>query len=269
MTAVPGRSAASATFSSPTPFRRPVALAPEALERAAASRCTVEKLLQRGAVAYGITTGFGELARKPIGPEQAAQLQRNLILSTAAGVGPSLPEDAVRTMMLLRLNALVKGVSGVRPAVLEHLGAMLNAQVHPDMPCQGSVGASGDLAPLAHLALGMPGEGEAWHKGKKAPAGKLLEKAGIAPLVLEVKEGLSLINGTQAMTALGLLAVHDGYQLLKDAQMAAAMNLDALLGTESIGKINALFHRQEEYYWASGLSNTRVSNSKFGIWLPI
>lgn len=212
--------------------KAPVAVADEALARVAASRRVVEQLVKRGAVVYGVTTGFGELARKHISPQEGARLQRNLILSTAAGTGPSLAEDAVRAMLVLRLNALAKGVSGVRPLVLESLEGMLNQQVVPDVPCQGSVGASGDLAPLAHLALAMMGEGEAWHKGKKLPAAQALQKAGLKPLELQAKEGLSLINGTQAMTALGMLAVHDGYRLLQDAQVAAAMSLEALLGTD-------------------------------------
>jgi histidine ammonia-lyase len=212
--------------------KAPVEVAPGAVQRAAASRQVVERLVKSGAAVYGVTTGFGELAHKRISPAEAQQLQRNLILSTAAGTGPSLAEDAVRAMMVLRLNALAKGVSGVRPEVLEHLAGMLNQQVHPDVPCQGSVGASGDLAPLAHLALGMMGEGEAAHRGKRMPASQALQKAGLAPLRLESKEGLSLINGTQAMTALGILAAHDGYRLLQDAQVAAAMSLEALLGTD-------------------------------------
>lgn len=212
--------------------KAPVELDAEALRRVAASRKVIEGMVKRGAVVYGVTTGFGDLARKSISPAEAATLQRNLILSTAAGTGPSLREDEVRAMMVLRLNALAKGVSGVRPLVLETLAAMLNGGVHPDIPCQGSVGASGDLAPLAHLALGALGEGEVWVKGKKQPAAQALEKAGIAPLKLGAKEGLSLINGTQAMTALGILAVHDGYRLLRDAQVAAAMSLEALLGTD-------------------------------------
>jgi histidine ammonia-lyase len=192
----------------------------------------VERLVAQGAVVYGVTTGFGDLARKAIAPSEAAKLQENLILSTAAGVGPSLAEEEVRAMLLLRTNALAKGVSGVRPVVLETLLRMLDEGVHPDVPCQGSVGASGDLAPLAHLALGAMGMGEAWVKGKRVPADQALAKAGIAPLQLQAKEGLSLINGTQAMTALGLLTLHDAHRLLQDAQVAAAMSLEALLGTD-------------------------------------
>lgn len=212
--------------------KAPVQLDEAALERVAASRRVVEDLVRRGAAVYGVTTGFGDLARKTISPAEAAKLQRNLILSTAAGTGPSLAEDEVRAMTVLRLNALAKGVSGVRPVVLRTLEAMLNQGVAPDVPCQGSVGASGDLAPLAHLALAMMGEGEAWHKGRKLPAQQALAKAGIEPLKLAEKEGLSLINGTQAMTALGVLALRDGSRLLQDAQVAAAMSLEALLGTD-------------------------------------
>ncbi|HEV8359818.1 MAG TPA: histidine ammonia-lyase [Candidatus Thermoplasmatota archaeon] len=212
--------------------KAPVELDEAALERVQASRRVVEGLVKRGAVVYGVTTGVGELARKTISPAEAAKLQRNLILSTAAGTGPSLAEDEVRAMMVLRLNALAKGVSGVRPIVLQQLEAMLNANLLPDVPCQGSVGASGDLAPLAHLALAMMGEGEVGVKGKLQPAAQALAKAGLKPLELQAKEGLSLINGTQAMTALGILAVHDGYRLLQDAQVAAAMSLEALLGTD-------------------------------------
>ncbi|MCA1813751.1 MAG: histidine ammonia-lyase [Halobacteriales archaeon] len=212
--------------------KAPVEVNPQAMERVQRSRAVVERLVKSGATVYGVTTGFGELAHKRVSPQQAAQLQRNLILSTAAGTGPSLREDEVRAMMLLRLNALAKGVSGVRPELLQHIARMLDVQVHPDVPCQGSVGASGDLAPLAHLALGMMGEGEAWVKGKKVPAQQALQKAGLPPFVLQAKEGLSLINGTQAMTALGVLAVHVAQRLLQDAQIASAMSLEALLGTD-------------------------------------
>lgn len=212
--------------------KAPVALDPAAVARVRASRKVVEDLVKRGAVVYGVTTGFGDLARKTISPAETAQLQRNLILSTAAGTGPDLREDEVRAMMVLRLNALAKGVSGVRPVVLETLAGLLNAGITPQVPCQGSVGASGDLAPLAHLALALMGEGEVRVRGKAQPAAAALQKAGLRPLELQAKEGLSLINGTQAMTALGLLAVHDGYRLLQDAQVAAAMSVEALLGTD-------------------------------------
>src|SRR6059036_1498905 len=199
-----------------------VAIAPHALAAVTASRRTIEAAAARGDTIYGVNTGFGQLAHVRIKPEQTRDLQRNLIRSHASGVGDPLPVDAVRAMMLLRANVLVRGTSGVRPELPELIVEMLNAQVHPRVPSQGSVGASGDLAPLAHLALAMIGEGE---------DGAVLREKGLRPLTLEAKEGLAFVNGTQAQTGLAALLVHDAWVLWRTAHAAAAMSLEATRGT--------------------------------------
>ncbi len=196
-----------------------------------ASRAVVEGLVAEGATVYGVTTGFGELASVRIEPEQSAELQRNLVRSHAAGVGEPLPTDVVRAMLLLRANTLAIGVSGVRVAVGELLCGMLNAGVHPVIPSRGSVGASGDLAPLAHLALVVIGEGEAELGGRVIGGAEALAAAGLAPIRLEAKEGLALLNGTQLMAGAGCLALHDALRLAEVADLVGAMSLEALLGT--------------------------------------
>src|SRR3981189_2917187 len=187
-----------------------VALTGDAVERMKASRAVVDRVLASGATSYGINTGFGKLASVRISSEQVRQLQVNLVRSHASGLGAPLSEAETRAMMLLRANALAKGFSGVRPLVVETLCKMLNAKVHPVIPSQGSVGASGDLAPLAHLAHVVIGEGRATFRGEILPGGEAMKRAGIAPVTLEAKEGLSLLNGTQAMLALLSLALLEG-----------------------------------------------------------
>src|SRR5216110_3449057 len=199
-----------------------VTIAPRALDAVRASRRTVEGAIARGATIYGVTTGFGKLAHVRIPPERARQLQLNLIRSHASGVGDPLSEEAVRAMMLLRANVLVRGTSGVRPALPQLIVEMLNAQVHPRVPSQGSVGASGDLAPLAHLALAMIGEGD---------DGSAVRAQGLEPIGLEAKEGLAFVNGTQAQTGLAALVIHDAWVLWRTAHAAAAMSLEATRGT--------------------------------------
>src|SRR5438445_9577073 len=199
-----------------------VTIAPPALASVTASRRAVESAIARGETIYGVNTGFGKLAHVRIKPEQARDLQRNLIRSHASGVGEPLPVDAVRAMMLLRANVLLRGTSGVRAVLPELIVGMLNAQVHPRVPSQGSVGASGDLTPLAHLALAMIGEGE---------DGPTLLAAGLQPVTLEAKEGLAFVNGTQAQTGLAALLVHDAWVLWRTAHVAAAMSLEAVRGT--------------------------------------
>ena len=194
----------------------PVALDPKALDAVRASRRAVEAAVERGETIYGVNTGFGKLAHVRIPPEQARQLQLNLIRSHASGVGDPLGQDAVRAMMLLRANVLARGTSGVRPAVPELLVEMLNRKIHPTVPSQGSVGASGDLAPLSHLALAMIGEGEV-----RVPN----------PITLEAKEGLAFVNGTQAQTGLAALLVTDAWMLWRTAHGAAAMSLEAVRGS--------------------------------------
>jgi len=210
---------------------REAALAPAARERVEASRAVVERLLASGATAYGINTGFGELSTVRIPPDQVRQLQLNLVRSHSCGVGSPLTEEETRAMMLLRANALAKGLSGVRPVVIETLCALLARGVHPLIPSQGSVGASGDLAPLAHLALVTIGEGEAVYQGERVTGGEALRRAGIAPLALEAKEGLALLNGTQGMLALAALALREAFLLADTADAAAALSLDALRGS--------------------------------------
>jgi histidine ammonia-lyase len=209
----------------------PVSLAPAARERAQQSRRHVETLLQRNEVAYGITTGFGKLAEITIPQDRLADLQVNLVRSHAAGVGAPLPEREVRAMMLLRANVIAKGYSGARPLLADLLIGMLNARLHPPIPEQGSVGASGDLAPLAHLALSMIGEGELNANGRMGAAAEVLREHQLEPAALAPKEGLVLLNGTQAHTALAALAIVDAHGLWKAAHIAGAMSLEALLGT--------------------------------------
>lgn len=197
----------------------------------AASRAVVERLVAENATAYGITTGFGDLADVRIEPAQTAELQRNLVRSHAAGVGEPLPEDVVRAMLLLRVNTLAIGLSGVRAELTALLCEMLNAHVHPVVPSRGSVGASGDLAPLAHLALVVIGEGEADTPAGRLPGATALEQAGLGPMQLEAKEGLALLNGTQLMAGIGALVLHDGLRLAASADVIGAMSLEAMQGT--------------------------------------
>src|ERR1700719_3982077 len=208
-----------------------VALTEDAIERMKASRAVVDRVVASGATAYGINTGFGKLASVRISSEQVRQLQVNLVRSHASGVGPPLTEPETRAMMILRANALAKGLSGIRPVVVETLCAMLNAGVHPVIPSQGSVGASGDLAPLAHLAQVVIGEGEAFLKHERLPGGKALKRAVITPVALEAKEGLSLLNGTEGMLALLSLALLEADTLVDTADVAASLSLDALRGS--------------------------------------
>jgi histidine ammonia-lyase len=202
-----------------------------ARERMAASRAVIERLADSDAAAYGVNTGFGKLATTRISHDEIRHLQLNLVRSHACGVGEPLGAPATRAMLALRANALAKGFSGVRPVVPETLLAMLNRNVLPVIPSQGSVGASGDLAPLAHLALAAIGEGEAIFEGRRMPGGEALRAAGIAPLVLQAKEGLALLNGTQAMLALLALALRDAEIAADSADIAASLSLDALRGS--------------------------------------
>lgn len=208
-----------------------VGLAPTAVARMNASRAVVERLVASGSTAYGINTGFGKLASVRISSEQVRQLQVNLVRSHASGVGEPLSETETRALMILRANALAKGFSGVRPSVVETLCQMLNAKVHPVIPSQGSVGASGDLAPLAHLAHVIIGEGQAAFRGDTLAGGEAMKRASIAPLELEAKEGLSLLNGTQGMLALLSLALRGADILVDSADVAASLSLDALRGS--------------------------------------
>lgn len=208
-----------------------VAIADGVLERVAASRAVVENILTGDAAVYGINTGFGKLSDMRIRAEDLRTLQLNLVRSHSCGVGEPLSREATRSMLLLRANVLAKGFSGVRPVVLETLVAMINHDVLPVVPAKGSVGASGDLAPLAHLALGAIGEGMVVYGGARVPAAKAMSAAGITPLQLEAKEGLALLNGTQAMSAVGALALLEIEALSRAADVVGAMSLEALCGT--------------------------------------
>ena len=211
---------------------RPVGVTPAARQAVERARRVVDDAVARNEVVYGVTTGFGNFAEVVIPHGQLGQLQLNLVRSHAAGVGDPLDEPETRALMLLRANVLAKGFSGVRPKTLDLLVAMLNARIHPVIPSQGSVGASGDLAPLAHLALGLIGEGECVHEGARAPAAEALRRAGLSPVTLEAKEGLALINGTQLMTAVTGLALAEAWRLARSADVIAALTLDALQGTD-------------------------------------
>ena len=198
-----------------------------------ASREIVEKILASETPVYGISTGFGDFSRIFISKEKREKLQRNLILSHATGVGEYLPEDVVRAAMLLRANSLAKGYSGIRLSTVEMLLAMINNRVYPAIPSQGSVGASGDLAPLSHLVLVMLGEGEAFVDGQLVSGADALARSGLTPITLGGKEGLALINGTQIMTAVGCIVWHDAVNLFKAADVAAGLCVEALRGTRS------------------------------------
>jgi len=208
-----------------------VEIAPAARERMIASRKVIERLVQSDAAVYGVNTGFGKMASVRISREQIGELQVNLVRSHACGVGTPLSEQETRAMLVLRANAIAKGFSGVRPVVAETLCEMLNKRVHPVIPSQGSVGASGDLAPLAHLAQVAIGEGEAIFQGRKLTGGEAMKAAVITPLALEAKEGLALLNGTQAMLALLTLALREAEIAVNTADVAAALSLDALRGS--------------------------------------
>ncbi len=210
--------------------RRTVALDPAALPRIHESRAVVDGLLARGATVYGVNTGFGKLSDVTIAPGEVQALQRNLVRSHACGVGDPLPEPEVRAMLLLRANVLAKGFSGVRPIVVEMLLSLLNLGIHPVVPARGSVGASGDLAPLAHLALAIIGEGMVLLDGRPMPAAMAMLKTGLQPVVLEAKEGLALLNGTQAITGVGALALARALRVVELADLAGAMTLEALQG---------------------------------------
>jgi histidine ammonia-lyase len=209
-----------------------IAIAQGARTRVEAARRVVDDAVAAGRVVYGVTTGFGSFADVHIPGPRLRELQLNLIRSHAAGVGDPLAEAETRGLMLLRANVLAKGHSGVRPATLDLLVAMLNRRVHPVVPSQGSVGASGDLAPLAHLALALVGEGDVESDGRRLPAAQALKAAGLAPVVLEAKEGLALINGTQLMTAVSGLALAEALRLARAADVAGALTLDVLKGTD-------------------------------------
>lgn len=207
-----------------------VEITPEAIEKINRSREYVDRLVAEQRIVYGITTGFGEFSKVSISPEDAEALQRNLIISHACGVGNHFSEEIVRAIMVLRANALSKGYSGIQASTVQTLVEMINKGVHPAIPEKGSLGASGDLAPLAHMVLPLIGEGEAYYQGKLMSGSDAMDAAGITPARLTSKEGLALINGTQVMTAVGLLTAYDAMKLAKLSDVAAALTMEALRG---------------------------------------
>jgi histidine ammonia-lyase len=208
-----------------------VQIAAAARKRMAASRKVIDDILDRDSVVYGVTTGFGKLADVRIPHAQIEVLQLNLVRSHACGIGNPLSEPEVRAMMLLRANVLALGLSGIRPEVVELLCKMLNHRLHPVIPEKGSVGASGDLAPLAHLAATLIGEGEVYAEGRRVSGAKALKAAGMAPIELQAKEGLALLNGTQAMHAVGGLSVLRAQRLANIADVSGAMTMEGLRDT--------------------------------------
>ncbi len=211
--------------------RAEVELSPEARRRVERARALVDRLAEGDEPVYGINTGFGTLAEVRIEKKDLRTLQRNLLLSHSAGVGEPLSLPEARALLLLRCNVLAKGYSGIRPRTLDLALGMLRRDVVPVVPARGSVGASGDLAPLAHLALVLIGEGEAFYRGERLPGGEALKRAGLEPVVLEAKEGLALVNGTQAMSAVGSLALLRAEALSEISDLAGAMTLEGLLGS--------------------------------------
>jgi histidine ammonia-lyase len=208
-----------------------VELASRARERMLRTRAVVDDIVNRNSVVYGVTTGFGKLSEVAIPREKLAALQVNLVRSHASGVGDRLPECETRAMMLLRANVIAKGYSGARPELVDLILQMLNGDVYPPIPEQGSVGASGDLAPLAHLGLALIGEGILIKGDREDSAAGMLQEIGARPVVLAPKEGITLINGTQAHTAVALIALVHARALWRTAHVAGAMSLEALLGT--------------------------------------
>lgn len=209
---------------------RPVKLCPAAKARVETCRRQVDALVREGRIVYGITTGIGKFCNQVIPPDVAETLQRNVIRSHATAVGDPLREDQARAVVLLRANSLARGHSGIRPETLENMLTMLNKGINPVIPAKGSLGASGDLAPLAHMALAVMGEGEVYYRGRRMPAAEAFAASGIRPVTLGAKEGLALINGTPVMAGVGALALLDGERLSKTADVISALTLEALRG---------------------------------------
>src|SRR5713226_7576705 len=224
----------------------PVTLGSESVSRILAARAVIEKLADEGQTVYGVTTGFGQLSRVRIPHDQLTVLQHNLLRSHAAGVGEPLSEEVTRAMMLLLAASLARGNSGVRTEVVQLLLGMLNARIYPLIPSRGSVGASGDLAPLAHLGLTLIGEGEAIYDGRRRSGSEALQQAGLTPLHLQAKEGLALINGTHMMEAVAILALVDAQMLIQTAEVACAMSIERLLGRHI--PLDARIHRRRNQY---------------------
>ncbi|HEV2582505.1 MAG TPA: histidine ammonia-lyase, partial [Ktedonobacteraceae bacterium] len=220
----------------------PVTLGERSYERIQAARAVIETIADEGRKVYGVTTGFGHLSRVRIPHEQLTELQHNLLRSHASGVGEPLTEEVTRAMLLLLAASLARGHSGVRVEVVQLLTSMLNARIYPIIPSRGSVGASGDLAPLAHLALTLIGEGEASFEGKRMSGLDALRLAELNPIDLHAKEGLALINGTHMMEAIAILATHDAQVLIRAAEVACAMSIEGLMGSHA--PLDARIHKR-------------------------
>jgi histidine ammonia-lyase len=258
MMRIDGRTLDCAGVAAASRGREQVSLSQTARRAVARGRRVVEHLVHSGQRSYGIKTGFGQLADVEIALADVRRLQVNLLRSHAAGVGNLLPEDEVRAALVARANSLATGNSGVRTKVLDLLVGMINRGVHPLVPEKGSLGASGDLAPLAHIGLVLIGEGEATHKGRKLPGAEALKRAGLRPLTLEAKEGLALVNGTSVMAGLGALAVSDAWNLVRSAEVAAAMSIDALKGSDVPFTEPVLEVRRDAAARASGANLLRL-----------
>ncbi|MGM5630671.1 histidine ammonia-lyase [Apibacter raozihei] len=232
-----------------------VNLTEDAISKINQSREYVDQLVESGEIVYGITTGFGDFSSVHISKDQAVELQRNLIISHACGVGNHFSEEVTRAIILLRLNNLAKGFSGIRLSTMQVLVDMLNKGLYPAIPEKGSLGASGDLAPLAHMVLPMIGEGEAYYKGKLLPGAEAMKEAGIQIIELVSKEGLALINGTQVMTAAGALTCYDSINLMKLADISASLSIEALQGITDpfIPELHALRPHQGQINSAKNL----------------
>jgi len=240
-----------------------VELSDGAKESIKKSREYVDRLVDEGRVVYGITTGFGEFSKVSIAKDQTEDLQKNLIVSHACGVGNHLPFDSVRALMLLRINSLTQGFSGVHLATVQGFINMLNAGVIPAVPEKGSLGSSGDLAPLSHVVLPLLGLGEAYYEGKLMPGAEAMKRAGVKTITLTSKEGLALINGTQAMTGIGALTLYDGLNLSKLCDIAAALTLEAMNGVTDafIPEIHEIRPHQGQMDTASNILRL-VANSE-------
>ena len=223
-----------------------VSLGTESVKRIQAARTVIDRLAAQDEKVYGVTTGFGHLSRVRIPHDQLQDLQHNLLRSHAAGVGEPLSEEVTRTMMLLLAASLARGNSGVRIEVVQLLIEMLNARMYPIIPSRGSVGSSGDLAPLAHLGLVLIGEGEVLHDGKRLNGEEALRRVGLASLRLQAKEGLALINGTHLMEAIAILAISDAQILLRAAEVACAMSIEGLMGSHA--PLDARIHKRRGQY---------------------
>lgn len=244
-------------------YKAKVELSKQSIERIQAARAVIDTIAGEGRKVYGVTTGFGHLSSVRIPQEQLVELQHNLLRSHAAGVGEPLSEEVTRAMMVLLAASLARGNSGVRVEIVQLLVAMLNAEIYPFIPSRGSVGASGDLAPLAHLGLILVGEGEALYHGQKFSGSEMLQEVGLAPLQLHAKEGLALINGTHLMEAIAVLALADAQALLQTAEVACAMSLEGLMGSHV--PLDARIHqRRNQHGQQKSAAHLRqlVSNSE-------